>query len=69
MPVEELPTVDRVLAIHRAARGADFTAYRGHAYRVANFCGALAPDLLDVQFQTAAALLGGMAGHVSLPHG
>lgn len=28
----------------RTARGGDFTAYRNHAYRVANLCVALSPD-------------------------
>jgi hypothetical protein len=35
--------LDRVLEAHAAELGEDFTAYRNHAYRVANLCVALAP--------------------------
>ncbi|HEU0054861.1 MAG TPA: HD domain-containing protein, partial [Longimicrobium sp.] len=40
----EIATLDEVLDAHAAELGADFTAYRNHAYRVANLCLALAPD-------------------------
>ena len=38
--LERIPTIDRVLDAHAASLGRDFTAYRNHAYRVANFCAA-----------------------------
>jgi hypothetical protein len=41
--LESIAPLDRVLEHHAAELGADFTAYRNHAYRVANFCVALAP--------------------------
>jgi hypothetical protein len=34
----EIATLDTILAHHAVAIGADFTAYRNHAYRVANLC-------------------------------
>ncbi|HEU4559137.1 MAG TPA: hypothetical protein VFS20_14850 [Longimicrobium sp.] len=37
----EIATLDQVLHAHAAALGGDFTAYRNHAYRVANLCVAL----------------------------
>jgi hypothetical protein len=40
----EIATLDTILQGHATALGHDFTAYRNHAYRVANFCLALAPD-------------------------
>lgn len=40
----QLPLLDGILEQHRAQLGADFIAYRNHAYRVANFCSALAPS-------------------------
>lgn len=40
----EIATLDTILQGHATALGRDFTAYRNHAYRVANFCLALAPD-------------------------
>ena len=43
MLFERIDPLDRVLDRHAVALGADFTAYRNHAYRVANFCMALAP--------------------------
>jgi hypothetical protein len=42
MLLAEIATLDTILQGHAAALGRDFTAYRNHAYRVANFC--LAPD-------------------------
>jgi hypothetical protein len=39
-----IATLDTILQAHATALGRDFTAYRNHAYRVANFCLALAPD-------------------------
>lgn len=42
--LSQLPLLDGVLEQHAAQLGADFVAYRNHAYRVANFCSALAPS-------------------------
>ena len=43
-----LPLLDDILEQHSAQLAADFTAYRNHAYRVANFCCALTtPDAQD----------------------
>lgn len=41
--LREIPVLDEVLEAHAAALGGDFTAYRNHAYRVANLCVALSP--------------------------
>lgn len=41
--LKAIPVLDGVLEAHAAELGADFTAYRNHAYRVANLCVALAP--------------------------
>jgi hypothetical protein len=38
----EIAILDEILDAHRAAIGRDFTAYRNHAYRVANLCIAIA---------------------------
>lgn len=38
-----LPTLDAILEVHAGAIGRDFTGYRHHAYRVANFCWLLRP--------------------------
>ncbi|HYJ39870.1 MAG TPA: hypothetical protein VEW08_03705 [Steroidobacteraceae bacterium] len=43
MLLERLDPLDRVLDMHAAALGADFTAYRNHTYRVVNFYAALSP--------------------------
>ena len=43
MLLENIATLDRVLDAHAAELGGDFTAYRNHAYRVANLCAALSP--------------------------
>ena len=43
MLLERLDPLDRVLETHAVELGGDFTAYRNHAYRVVNFCCALAP--------------------------
>ena len=43
MLLERLDPLDRVLETHAVELGDDFTAYRNHAYRVVNFCVALAP--------------------------
>ena len=43
MLLERIATLDRVLEAHAAELGEDFTAYRNHAYRVANLCAALNP--------------------------
>jgi hypothetical protein len=43
MLLTRIDALDRVLEAHAAALGADFTAYRNHAYRVANLCVALRP--------------------------
>ena len=32
------PTLDALLQAHAGVLGRDFTAYRNHAYRVANLC-------------------------------
>lgn len=42
--VDRLPTLDSILARWRVDLGGDFTAYRNHCYRVANFCLALGDD-------------------------
>jgi hypothetical protein len=34
----EIPTLDAVRGTHAEGLGDDFTAYRNHAYRVANLC-------------------------------
>ena len=48
--LERIPTIDRVLDGHAASLGRDFTAYRNHAYRVANFCAAHAsPDPIALE--------------------
>jgi hypothetical protein len=39
--MDSLTTLDEILERHAAALGADFTAYRNHAYRVAHVCAAL----------------------------
>lgn len=41
--LKEIPILDEVLGAHAAELGGDFTAYRNHAYRVANLCVALSP--------------------------
>ena len=41
--LENIASLDRVLDTHAAELGVDFTAYRNHAYRVANLCAALSP--------------------------
>ncbi len=43
MLLEIIVSLDRVLEAHAAELGDDFTAYRNHAYRVANLCVALSP--------------------------
>ena len=43
MLLDRLDPLDRVLETHAIELGRDFTAYRNHAYRVVNFCVALAP--------------------------
>lgn len=43
MLLERIATLDAVLENHAEALGADFSAYRNHAYRVANLCLALRP--------------------------
>lgn len=45
-----IPTIDRVLDTHAASLGRDFTSYRNHAYRVANFCVAhVSPDSIQLE--------------------
>ncbi len=39
-----VPVLEELLAGHSAALGADFDGYRGHCYRVLNFCTELAPE-------------------------
>jgi hypothetical protein len=39
----ELPTLDALIGGHAGVLGRDFTAYRNHAYRVANLCLGQAP--------------------------
>jgi hypothetical protein len=41
--LENIARIDAVLESHAAELGEDFTAYRNHAYRVANLCAALHP--------------------------
>jgi hypothetical protein len=41
--IRDIAPLDEVLAAHRGELGADFTAYRNHAYRVVNLCAVLAP--------------------------
>lgn len=42
--LKEIPILEEVLEAHAVELGGDFTAYRNHAYRVANLCVALSPD-------------------------
>lgn len=42
MLLTRIPLLDELLQRHSHALGSDFGAYRNHAYRVANFCAALA---------------------------
>ncbi|HAS54997.1 MAG: phosphohydrolase [Nitrospirae bacterium GWC2_57_13] len=39
--LEQIPLINSIMASHRESLGVDFTAYRNHCYRVANFCLAL----------------------------
>lgn len=39
-----LPLLDEIIEQHAQQLGSDTIAYRNHAYRVANFCSALAPS-------------------------
>lgn len=39
--IERIPIIDDILGSRRQPLGRDFTAYRNHCYRVANFCLAL----------------------------
>ena len=50
-----LPLLDEILEQHSAPLGSDFVAYRNHAYRVANFCCALAPSESEDAISIAAA--------------
>ena len=43
-----IASLDALLAAHADALGGDATAYRNHAYRVANLCAALAPGTPDL---------------------
>jgi HD domain-containing protein len=48
--LREIAILDEILDVHRAEIGTDFTAYRNHTYRVANFCAAIAsPDAGQLQ--------------------
>lgn len=53
--VARLPLLDDILEQHAQHLGADFVAYRNHAYRVANFCTALAPASSQDAISIAAA--------------
>ena len=45
-----IPTIDRVLDAHAASLGRDFTPYRNHVYRVANFSARyVSPDAIQVE--------------------
>jgi hypothetical protein len=44
MIVTSIPMLDELLDAHAGALAGDATAYRNHAYRVANFCYALGPS-------------------------
>ena len=45
-----IPTIDRVLDAHAASLARDFTPYRNHVYRVANFCAAhVSPDPIQLE--------------------
>lgn len=50
-----LPLLDDILQQHAQHLGTDFVAYRNHAYRVANFCNALAPASSQDAISIAAA--------------
>jgi len=41
MLLTQIAALDEALERHRATIGADFTGYRNHCYRMANFCAAL----------------------------
>ena len=48
--LREIAILDEILDAHRGEIGVDFTAYRNHAYRVANFCAAiLSPNAEQLQ--------------------
>ena len=53
--VTELAALDEVLDAHAAAIGRDLDGYRNHAYRVVNFCLALAPGDAEVRDRVALA--------------
>lgn len=42
--VRAVPVLDELLDAYSVAIGGDLQGYRGHCYRVLNFCAALAPD-------------------------
>ncbi|MBY0504483.1 MAG: HD domain-containing protein [Bryobacteraceae bacterium] len=39
--IHSIPLLDELLTVYARELGGDFTAYRNHTYRVANFCAAL----------------------------
>ena len=51
----EIAVLDEVLAAHAGELGGDFTAYRNHAYRVANLCVALSTGEAEPLQKIAAA--------------
>jgi len=53
--LDRIDPLDRVLEMHTAELGADFTAYRNHAYRVVNFHSALSPCTGDALEKVALA--------------
>lgn len=56
MLLTEIATLDRVLQAHAAELGGDYTGYRNHTYRVANFCLAQAHPAPDAIEKTAIAV-------------
>src|SRR2546428_7564830 len=53
--LKEIPIVDGVLEAHATELGGDFTAYRNHAYRVANLCLAFSTECQAHQEKIATA--------------
>lgn len=42
--IRTVPVLEQLLHTHREQLGRDFIPYRGHCYRVLNFCATLTPD-------------------------
>ena len=53
--IREQPRIDAVVEVWREALGRDYPAYRGHVYRMFNFCRALHPEPADEEAIAVAA--------------